>query len=183
MSITTSAHYIRVKGLKQLKWLCWSKEETRTIVLKIRQDAKSTKEIAYWPRRNGRNWYLLSHESPQYYTENQLRTQTKVLDALERGNLFLQVGAFDDYWPVCPSCGHDGMTVVQITLTYVGDGEPIDVRIPLETHGFNNYDTCVDLGFDEKADFSTEDEVVECNSCGKQFSLSELMIEHEIENR
>jgi len=179
MSSETGEHYVRVKDLKQLQWLCWHEAETRTIVLKFRQDAKGTKEIAYWPRRNGRNWYLLSHEAPQYYTEKQLRTQTKVVDALEHGNLFLEVGAYDDYWPVCPSCGHNGMTVVRITLTYVGDGEPLDVRIPLETDGFDSYDTCVDLGFDEKADFSAEDEVVECNGCGKQFSLSELMIEQE----
>lgn len=179
MMSTTQTRLVRVKDLKHLRWLCWSREGARTVVLKSGREAESPGEIAYWPRGNGRNWSLRSQGSTRYYSENQLRAQTRVLEALEGGALSLEVGAYEDYRPVCPACGHDGMTVVRMTLAYVGDGEPIDVRIPLERDGFDSYDTCLGLGFDEKSDFSTEDEVVACDACGRRYALGELMTEQE----
>lgn len=60
-----------------------------------------------------------------------------------------------EFKPKCPVCG-GGLSVVQ--LSWIG-------KMPLRADGFS---------FDEADTSATDNEVVKCNSCGKEFSLSEL---------
>jgi hypothetical protein len=49
--------------------------------------------LQYRRNRNGRHWWMhsLSHSSERYYTEPQLRRETRIIEGIEKGALFVEL--------------------------------------------------------------------------------------------
>ena len=54
---------------------------------------RSSKLIQYRRNRNGRHWWIhsMSDSSERYYTEPQLRRQTNIVEAIEKGALYREI--------------------------------------------------------------------------------------------
>jgi len=74
----------------------------------------------------------------------------------------------DEQWTtLCPQCGADGELVV-VEAVLVGTGERLRFRSLLYADGFS-------VPVEDIRDCSTEDELVECGSCGARLDLADLV--------
>lgn len=103
---------------------------------------------------------------------NRLREENnKILDAVTVDKRMREYtpNSYAQWRTDCPSCGHDILIVESVTLC--ATGEEHHPRSVLKADGFEV--NCSDVLRDQ----STQDEVIRCGGCGKQFELSELVLD------